>query len=86
VSAADRFQILLGAISLVFLVFSTGLGVLLRMATRWTRTEDRLADIADDVRQFMAQQAERDRQTNERITWLERNRWGDPPGRARTRM
>jgi hypothetical protein len=85
-NAADRFQILLSAIGLVFAVFSWGLAVLLRMATRWTRTEDRLADIADDVRQFMTQQAERDRKTDDRLTWLERNRWGDPPGRTRTPM
>jgi hypothetical protein len=88
-SADQHFQILLAAISLVFVVFSAGLGVLVRVVMKWQRTEDRLTDVAGDLKQLVADVAEDNRNMNERVLWLERHQWGGPPGpgtRARGRQ
>lgn len=60
--------ILIPALTLIFLMVSTMLGILIRVVMKWTRTEDRLADLTDDVRKLSEQ-------TDRRITWLEQNLW-----------
>lgn len=62
------------------------LGLLIRITRKWTRVEDRLETLTEDVRELVEQKEDahkklyeemrEDRKaTNERLTYLERNVW-----------
>lgn len=86
----QRFTLTLFIISVICL---PTLAFVIRATVKWTRVEDKLDGIADDmarlvkdkdqVHQEIAAQMHEDRQaTNERLTWLERNAWGRNSGPA----
>jgi hypothetical protein len=61
-------SLVISALSLIFVMLSALLGVLIKVVMKWTRTEDRLADLTDDVKRL-------NESTDRRITWLEQNLW-----------
>lgn len=80
-----------GRLTLILLFISAlglpTLGLMVRGAMKWTRTEDKLSQVARDIEQLVkdkdqvhreiVQQMHEDRKAmNERLTWLERNAWG----------
>lgn len=88
-----RFDWLTFLISLTSLLIIPALVLLVRMTVRWTRTEDRLTDLIDDVKALvddkervhaeMYQTMREDRAaTDRRLRWLEENLWRRlPPAR-----
>jgi uncharacterized membrane protein (DUF106 family) len=65
---AERFTILILGISLVFTIMCTVLGLLVNVIRKWTLTEERLANLTQDVK-TLSENSDR------RITWLEQNLW-----------
>jgi hypothetical protein len=51
------------------------LAATIRIATRLTRNEDKLTEIAKDMTEIVAEMREDRKATNERLTYLERNVW-----------
>jgi hypothetical protein len=52
-TADQRLTIILSALGLLFLVMSTGVGILVRLTVRWARIEDRLGVIADKIQDIV---------------------------------
>ena len=67
-TSAERFTITILALSLIFTVLSALLGLLIAIIRRWTKAEERLAQLTQDVRDLT-------QSTDKRITWLEQNLW-----------
>lgn len=72
-SAADRFAITLSAIGVIGL---PTLAFLARMTVMWTRTQDKLTEVAKDIEEVVSDVAADQRAMSERVTWLERHVWG----------
>jgi hypothetical protein len=53
VTTDQRFTVTIMAIGLVFTVMAAGLGLIVRITTRWTRIEDRLGAIADKITELV---------------------------------
>lgn len=68
-------------LSLIFAVLTGIGGVLIRILFGWTRTQDRITGLAEDMSQMAEQMREDRRATNDRLTWLERNAWPTARGR-----
>lgn len=82
----QRFGITIAALTLVFLVLSTIVGLLVKVIIRWTHIEDRMDAVAKDItdlvddkdkvhREMINQMREDRHATNERLTYLERSVW-----------
>lgn len=71
-SSALRFEIILAAISAIGL---PTLGVMLRMTVQWTKTQDKLADIASDLKDLEIEAKDDRKAVNERLLFLERFAW-----------
>lgn len=85
---AGTVTLILSGVSVIFIPM---LVFLIRATVKWTRVEDRLAQIGldverlvkdkDQVHREIVNQMHEDRvATNERLTWLERNLWGRGAG------
>lgn len=78
-SADQRFGLIIALLTLLFAVLSAALGLLVRAAVRWTKVEDRLADMTQDLTRHIEQSDQVHREdraaTNARLTYLERNVW-----------
>ena len=80
-TADQRFTISIALLTLLFMVLTATLGLLIRAVVRWTKVEDRLADLTADQQEILNQMREDRKATNERLTYLERSVWP----RSRTR-
>lgn len=72
-TSAQHFVIILTVVTAIGL---PTLGFMVRITILWTRSQDRIAGVADDVLELAREAREDRRATNERLTWLERNAWG----------
>ena len=71
-NATERFALTLSAISVIGL---PTLGLLFRMAMQWTRAQDRLTEIATDLKELEAD-SQRDRKAmDRRVRYLEESLW-----------
>lgn len=81
-----QFSVLIAGLALLFTALSAALGLLVRIAIKWTRNEEKIATVAESItelvrdkdktHQDIVNQMREDRNaTNERLTWLERNLW-----------
>jgi hypothetical protein len=52
-STGERFSITISLLTLLFLVMSALLGYIIRVTRSFTRAEDRLGDLVDDVRELI---------------------------------
>jgi hypothetical protein len=72
VTSADRFGILLAFLTAAL----AGMGWLIRLSLRalvkWTQTEDRLAQVVDDLDKLVAWKTAEHAEIKERLTYLER--------------
>jgi hypothetical protein len=79
----QRFALILSAIGIVFI---PTLAFIVRATIKWTRVEDKLSELVDDMRKLvedkekthtdMIRQMAEDRSaTNQRLRWLEENVW-----------
>jgi hypothetical protein len=68
--------LVISVIGLLFLILTTMLGLLIRVVQKWTRTEERLNDVIDDVKTLAEN-------SDVRIRWLEEHTWAPraAPGR-----
>lgn len=93
-SPETRFQILLSALTLIFLVMSATLGFVMRAVTRLVRTEVRLENLGKDMSELvvgkdkthaeMLSMMTHDREASDtRLRYLEEARWEQ--GRVRRR-
>lgn len=48
-----RFQTIIALLTLVFAVMASLLGFVVRVSMRWTRTEDKLGTLVDEVRELI---------------------------------
>jgi hypothetical protein len=72
VNATKRFTLTLSVIAVIGL---PGLGLMLRMAIQWTRTQDKLTQIAGDLRDLETN-SQRDRKAmDRRVRYLEETVW-----------
>lgn len=85
-TADQRFSLILSGLGLLGGGMVVTLGLLIRIVTWRTRTDDRMTGVANDLtklvedkdkvhRELVDQMREDRRATNERLTWLERNAW-----------
>lgn len=92
-TADQRFTIIILILSLVFTIMVAVLGAIIRVTQKWTRTEDRLNNLIEDVKELiedkdkthteMLTSMREDRAaTDRRLRWLEETLW-KTPGRAR---
>jgi hypothetical protein len=79
VTADQRFTITIALISLVFTILCVLLGVTIRAIVRFTRTEDRVAQVAEDLVELGKRQEATNDKLDRRLTWLERARFGNGP-------
>jgi len=72
VTSGDRFGILLAFLAAAL----AGLGWLIRLSlkalVKWTRTEDKLAEVVDDLNKLVAWKDRDHAEIKERLTYLER--------------
>lgn len=79
-------SIIIGALTLIFLVMSAMLGTLVRVVAKWTRTEDKISNLAEDMQdlvkdkdrvhsEMLAQMREDRSATDRRLRWLEEHLW-----------
>jgi hypothetical protein len=68
VTPDQRFSIIIGSIGLMFTILTAMLGLLVKVVVQWTRTESRIADLTQDVKNLTES-------SDKRITWLEQNLW-----------
>jgi hypothetical protein len=72
VNATERFALTLSVISAIGL---PTLGLMFRMAIQWTHTQDRLTEIATDLKELEAD-SQRDRKAmDRRVRYLEETLW-----------
>lgn len=50
---SERFQLLLGALTLIFMVMAGLLGFIIRITVQWTRTQGKLGTLVDEVRELI---------------------------------
>lgn len=85
-TADQRFTILILAISLVFTIMVAVLGAIIRVTQKWTRTEDKLNGLIEDVKELIKDKDKthtdiiatmRDDRaaTDRRLRWLEETLW-----------
>jgi hypothetical protein len=90
-TSSDRLTIILTAIGMLGI---PTLAFVIRATVKWTRVEERLGRIVDDVsslvkdsdnvhRELSNQMREDRKVTNERLTWLERHLWDRAPSAAK---
>jgi type III secretory pathway component EscS len=65
----DQLDVLIGGLSLIFLIISTLIGVLIRFVSKATTIQDNVQNLTNKV-------VETNQKMDERVTWLERNVWG----------
>lgn len=71
-NATERFTLTLSVVSIIGL---PTLGLMFRMAMQWTRTQDRLTEIATDLKELEAD-SQRDRKAmDRRVRYLEESVW-----------
>jgi hypothetical protein len=79
-------SIVIAFLSLLFLVLTTLLGVTVRATVKWTRSQDRIQMLADDMKELivdkdkvhnemLAQMREDRSATDRRLRWLEEHLW-----------
>jgi hypothetical protein len=55
-------------------------GLVARAIVKFTRAEDRLTEVAGDVRELVTDNRREHGEMNKRLTWLERRQFGRGPG------
>lgn len=84
-TAAIWLDVILAVIGVILIPL---LALLIRIAMKWTRLEDRVTDIADDLKEIiedkdrahaeiMTQMREDRTANNQRLRWLEEHLWKD---------
>jgi hypothetical protein len=53
VTSSERFQLLIGALGLLFVILTAGLGLIVRITIRWTKIESSLSVIADKIKDIV---------------------------------
>jgi hypothetical protein len=76
----QRFSLIIAVLSLLFVVLTAILGLMVKVIVRFTRAEDKIVDMADDMRSLVADKDRAHDAINQRLTWLERRQWGRGPG------
>ncbi len=86
-STGQWFSIVLSALGLLFTVLCVLAGLTLRAIVKFTRAEDALAradeklgDIAGDIKELVDDKRRDHDAINRRLTWLERRQHGRGPG------
>lgn len=72
---ADQWTAVITALSLLFLIMMTGLGLIVRITGRWTKVEDRLQAIADKMDLLIANMDHKVDKVDDRLDRHER--WHD---------
>lgn len=73
-TADQRFTLTIAILTLIFLVLSALLGVMVRVVVKFTRAEDNISAIGEDLRELVEEKRREHHRFDERLTWLERQR------------
>lgn len=82
----QRFTLIISGLGLLFTIMCVILGVALRAAIKFTRSEDKIADVAEDVKalvadkerahmQLWSEMKDQNNATDRRLRWLEEHLW-----------
>lgn len=70
-TADQRLTLILSALGLLFLIMSTGVGILVKLTARWAKIEDNLGRIADKVTDLAEDREREDKRLDIKIERVE---------------
>jgi hypothetical protein len=71
VSSSERFTILITGLSLLFTVLCVGIGLIVRITAKWTRVEDKLEHLVENVGDLVRDGREADDRLGKQIDRLD---------------
>lgn len=72
------YEVITLVLTFCALIFLPGVGLMITMIIKWTRTQSQIAAMAEDVKDIRSELREDRNATNHRLRWLEENMWNRP--------